>query len=111
MCDKETTRKIVEGYSNAWTTGDLNTARTFLADNLEFRGSIDNYDDADSLISSIGVFLHILKSVNVISAFYDAGEAILMYDCVTESPAGTIRTVEYFKVEDKRRSKSKITFQ
>ena len=108
--DKEATRKIVEGYSSAWASGDLDTARGFLADDLQFRGSIDNFNDADSLISALSVFLNILKSVNVLNAFYDENEAILMYDCVTDSPAGTIRTVEYFKVEDGKIKEIKLIF-
>lgn len=110
MSDKETTRKIVEGYSNAWVSGDLETARSYLADDLEFRGSIDNFNDADSLISAISVFLNILKSVVTISTFYDENEAILMYDCVTDSPAGTIRTVEYFKVDGGKIKEIKLVF-
>jgi len=110
MSEKEMTQKIVEGYSKAWASGDLESARTFLADDLEFRGSIDNFNDADSLISAISVFLHILKSVEIISTFYDENEAILMYDCVTDSPAGTIRTVEYFKVDSGRIKEIKLVF-
>lgn len=110
MSDKETTQKIVDGYSSAWASGDLKTARSYLADNLEFRGSIDNFNDADSLISALSVFLHILKSVKIIRTFYDEDEAILMYDCVTDSPAGTIRTVEYFKVDDGKIKEIKLVF-
>ncbi len=107
MSDKETTRKIVEGYSKAWTSGDIETARSYLADDLEFRGSIDNFNDADSLINAISVFLNILNSVQTISTFYDESEAILMYDCVTDSPAGTIRT---FKIDGGKIKEIKLVF-
>lgn len=110
MSDKDTTQRIVEGYSKAWASGDLERARSFLADDIEFRGSIDQFNDADSLIGALGRFLKILKSVDTIRTFYDEGEAILMYDCVTDSPAGTIRTVEYFKVEDEKIKEIKLVF-
>lgn len=110
MSDIETTRKIVEGYTSAWTSGDLETARSYLADDLEFRGSIDNFNDADSLISALSVFLHILKSVDMQTTFYHEDEAIQMYDCVTDSPAGTIRTVEYFKLADGKITEIKVIF-
>lgn len=110
MSDKETTRKIVEDYSKAWSSGDLKTARSYLADDLEFRGSIDNFNDADSLMSAVSIFLTILESVDRISAFYDGCEAILMYDCVTNSPAGTIRTVEYLKIIDGKIKEIKLIF-
>lgn len=110
MSDKETTRKIVESYSKAWASGDLETARSYLADDLEFRGSIDNFNDADSFMSAVSVFLNILKSVDTISSFYDGCEAMLMYDCVTDSPAGTVRTVEYLKVQDGKIYEIKLIF-
>ena len=110
MSDTESTQKIVEGYSKAWSSGDLETARSYLADDLSFRGSIESFNDADSLIRAISVFLRILKSVNMISSFYDQNEAVLMYDCVTDSPAGTIRTVEYFNVNDGKISEIKLIF-
>ena len=110
MSDIESTRNIVEGYTSAWTSGDLTTARTYLADDLQFRGSVDNFNDADSLISSLSEFLPILKSVDMISTFYHEDEAIQMYDCVTDSPAGTIRTVEYFKLRDNKITEIKLIF-
>lgn len=110
MSDNETTQRIVEGYRDAWTSGDLQKARTFLADDIEFRGSIDQFNDADSLIRALSVFLNILKSVDTIRTFYDGNEAILMYDCVTDSPAGTIRTVEYFRVEEGKIKEIKLVF-
>ena len=110
MSDHEEARKIIEGYTRAWTTGDLGTARKYLADDLPFRGSIDNFNDADSLISALSVFLHILKSVDMISTFYHDDEAMQMYDCVTDSPAGTIRTVEYFKLSDGKITEIKVIF-
>ena len=99
MSDMETTRNIVEGYTNAWSSGDLKAARSYLADDLEFKGSVDNFNDADSLISALSLFLKIFKSLSMITTFYHEDEAIQMYDCVTDSPAGTIRTVEYFKLK------------
>lgn len=110
MSDIETTRNIVEGYTNAWSSGDLKTARSYLADDLEFKGSVDNFSDADSLISAISVFLKIFKSLNMITTFYHEDEAIQMYDCVTDSPAGTIRTVEYFKLVDGKIKEIKLIF-
>ena len=46
----------------------------------------------------------------MVRTFYDEGEAILMYDCVTDSAAGTIRTVEYIKVEDGKIKEIKLVF-
>lgn len=48
-----TTQDIVSGYHRAWTTGDLATARTLLADNLDFQGSIERFQNADDLVRAL----------------------------------------------------------
>ena len=110
MSDYEATRKIIEAYRDAWISGDLETARKFLADDLEFRGSMNSFNDADSLIAAMSVFLNILKSVDMISSFYHEDEAMQMYDLVTDSPVGTIRTVEYCKLELGKIKEIKVVF-
>ena len=34
-------RQLIETYHDAWTTGDFVTARRCLADDVDFKGSID----------------------------------------------------------------------
>jgi len=45
--------EIVEGYFDAWTSKDFETARSLLHDDLSFRGPIETLDNADALIESI----------------------------------------------------------
>jgi ketosteroid isomerase-like protein len=45
--------EIVERYFAAWTTGDFETARTLLADDLAFVGPFDTFDRADDLIGAL----------------------------------------------------------
>jgi hypothetical protein len=66
-------QRLVERYHNAWTHGDFDTARTCLADDLDFKGSIDTFHGADALMAPL-------------------------YDCDTVTPAGLIRTAEFFTI-------------
>jgi ketosteroid isomerase-like protein len=92
------TRDVVRGYYRAWTSRDLTKARSLLADNLRFEGAIDQFQTGDDFARALGGFVQMLAEVRLLAEFYSTEDAMLLYDCVT--PAGTIRTAEYFKVKD-----------
>lgn len=92
------TRQVVTNYHNAWTSGNMETARGWLADDLDFQGSIDTFDKADDFIASLAMFQKMLNKVTLIYSFYSDRGAALLYDCDTMSPAGVIRTAEFFEV-------------
>ncbi|NTV99417.1 MAG: hypothetical protein HGA70_09670 [Chlorobiaceae bacterium] len=104
------TRQLIETYHKAWTEGDFQTARTCLIDKLDFRGSIDSFSNADDFITALTGFGQMLKGVKLLESFYDAGGAALLYDCDTASPAGVIRTAEFFTVTDNRISSIRLVF-
>ncbi len=93
-------RDIVKCYFNAWTSGDFEAARYFLADRLDFQRSIDRFDNADDFFEALRAFRRMLKYACLLKEFYGPGGAMLLYDCVTDSPAGTIRTAESFRVRE-----------
>jgi hypothetical protein len=92
------TRQLIETYHNAWTTGDFVTARRCLADDLDFKGSIDTFQKADDFINALKGFKGMLRGVGLIKSFFDQNGASLLYDCDTVTPAGILRTAEYFTV-------------
>ena len=106
----EPARTIVERYTKAWMGGNVDEARTYLADDLEFRGSIDQFDQADDFIAQLGRFVTMLTRVDMLEAFYEGDRAALLYDCVTPTPAGTIRTAEFFRVADGKIVEIKLVF-
>ncbi len=91
-------RDIVKGYYLAWTSGNLRYGRSFLADALDFQGSINTFHDADSFVDALGKFYAMLRKTELLKEFYSPSGAMLLYDCVTDSPARRIRTAEYFGV-------------
>ena len=91
-------KQVVTNYHNAWTSGDMKKARAYLADDLDFKGSIETYSRADDFIASLAMFQKMLHRVNLIQSFFSENGAALLYDCDTMSPAGVIRTAEFFTV-------------
>lgn len=103
-------RDIVKGYYHAWTSGNLELARFFLADQLDFQGSIDTFKTADNFMDALSEFHRMLKGVRLLKEFYSSGGAMLLYDCITDSSAGTIRTAEYFGVSDRKIFEIRLVF-
>lgn len=93
-------QQIIMRYHNAWTGGDMKAARGYLADDLDFKGSIETFRRAEDFIVALTGFKKMLRSVNMIQSFYSESGAALLYDCDTASPAGLIRTAEFFTVAD-----------
>ena len=91
-------KQVVTNYHNAWTGGDMAAARTYLADDLDFKGSIDTFRRADDFIAALTMFQKMLKGVHLLQSFFSETGAALLYDCDTMSPAGVLRTAEFFTV-------------
>jgi hypothetical protein len=104
------TRQLIETYHNAWTTGDFITARRCLADDLDFKGSIDTFNKADDFVVALKRFQSMLRNVKLLKSFFDQDGAALLYDCDTVSPAGVIRTAEFFSTTGGKISAIQLVF-
>ena len=106
---ESSTRDVVRGYYEAWTSRDLDRARGYLADDLDFQGSLRRYNSADDFIPALEQFLQILEEVRMLKELYEGEDAMMLYDCVTGA-AGTIRTAEAFTVRDGKIREIKLVF-
>ncbi len=104
------TRQLIETYHHAWTSGDFVTARACLAETLDFQGSINTFSKAEDFIAALTQFKQMLKSVTLLNSFYDKQSAALLYDCDSASPAGNIRTAEFFTVSNDKISAIRLVF-
>ncbi|MDD5712330.1 MAG: nuclear transport factor 2 family protein [Smithellaceae bacterium] len=103
-------KQAVTNYYRAWTTGDMKTARLYLADDLDFQGSIDTFRRADDFIAALTMFQKMLRSATLIQDFYSADGAALLYDCDMAVPTGTIRTAEFFTLGEGKISSIRLVF-
>jgi hypothetical protein len=101
---------VVRHYHEAWTHRDMATARSCLADDLDFQGPIDTFSSADEFIATLTGFAQMLTRADLLQEFYTDDAAALLYDCVTNSPAGTIRTAEFFGLRDGKVANIRLVF-
>jgi hypothetical protein len=103
-------RQLIETYHNAWTTGDFVTARRCLADNLDFKGSIDVFQKADDFINALKGFKGMVRGTGLLRSYFDHSGGALLYDCDTATPAGVIRTSEFFTVDRDKITEIRLVF-
>ena len=103
-------QQLIETYHNTWTTGDFVTARRCLADDLDFKGSIDTFHKADDFIGALKRFQSMLRGLKLLKSFFNQDGAALLYDCDTASPAGVIRTAEFFTTNSGKISEIQLAF-
>jgi len=104
------TKHFITNYHKAWTSGDMAEARLYLADDLDFQGSINTFHRADDFIVALTMFQRMLSGVNLIHSFYSEHGAALLYDCDTMSPAGMIRMAEFLTVDSGKIKSIRLVF-
>jgi ketosteroid isomerase-like protein len=95
-----TATAIVERYHAAWRAHDYVTARSLLHDDLSFQGPFDTFDKADELIEAIRGLAPIVRDVLIRQTFTDGDDVCLLFDMVTDTPAGTQPVAEWYHVRD-----------
>jgi hypothetical protein len=103
-------KQAITNYHDAWTKGDMQTARLYLTDDLDFQGSIDTFRKADDFVIALTMFQTMLRGVNLIQSFFSDSGAALLYDCHTMTPAGVLRTAEFFTVTDSKITSIRLVF-
>ncbi len=103
-------KQVVTNYHHAWTSGNMDRARDYLVNDLDFQGSMQTFRRADDFIVVLTQFHQMLRGVNLLQSFFSEDGAALLYDCDTMSPAGMIRTAEFFTVADGKIQSIRLVF-
>jgi hypothetical protein len=104
------TREVVRAYHEAWTSGDIAAAGQFLGEDFKTRAPVGSYDSKDAYLAGLSRFRGFVTGLDLISELYGDGEARLLYDVHTDTPAGTLRTVEYFKLRGDKIASTLLVF-
>jgi len=67
----DNTLTVADACTYAWIRGDIDEARTYLADNLRFQRSIDTFDRADDFAEAPGAFARIVTDVEILDRYSD----------------------------------------
>ena len=82
----------------AWTRGDLEQARSFLHDDVTFRGPLGATDGADAYVDGIRPLSQMVDPVEPQLVIADGDDACLIYDLVVQGT--TVPTVGCYHLRD-----------
>jgi uncharacterized protein YndB with AHSA1/START domain/limonene-1,2-epoxide hydrolase len=91
--------EVARAYHAAWTSHDFDTARRYLAGDLETEVPINTYTGRDDFAEAVERTAGLAERVDLLAEFGSGTEALLLYDMQTQ-PLGRFRVAEHFTVDD-----------
>src|SRR5437588_4547384 len=92
--------EIVESYQAELGKGDFATARTLMQENMTFQGPLDTFNKADDYLEALKKLASIIQRIDLKKVFVDGDDVCVLYDMVTNTPAGTAFIAEWYQVKD-----------
>jgi predicted SnoaL-like aldol condensation-catalyzing enzyme len=102
--------KIVSDYQQALSKGDFAAARKFLHDHLSFHGPIETFNSAEPYLESLKKLHHIIQRIDLKKTFADGNDVCVLYDMVTNTPAGTAFIAEWYQVKGEKIAEIRVVF-
>jgi hypothetical protein len=96
------TLRIAQEYHAAWTSGNLERARGYLAPGLETDVPINSYSNVGEWMDAVARTRSMVERVDVLAEYTNEADALLLYDMIIGPPIGTLRIAEQFTVADGR---------
>ncbi|TLZ73191.1 MAG: nuclear transport factor 2 family protein [Methanobacteriota archaeon] len=103
-------KDVVNGFQKALGKGDFEAARTFLDDHLKFVGPFESFDRPEPYLASLERLHHIIARVEPKKMFVDGDDVCLLYDMVTNTPAGTAFISEWHQVRGDKIAAIRVVF-
>ena len=96
-------------YYQAWTSHDLDTAMSYIADDIVCDAPAGRLQGAEAYRGFMGPFVQILTGSTMIAAFGDDETAMVMYDIETV-PVKSAPGAEWVTVKDSKITYSRFVF-
>jgi hypothetical protein len=93
-------RERVIEYNRAFGEGRLDDVREMLHPDLEFDGTVRPTRGRDDYMSGLPRLVSVLKRNDVKEVIVDGDRAFILYDFVTDTPAGAVLSGELLTFED-----------
>lgn len=90
--------EIVKSYRAALGAGDFAAARKLMRDDMTFQGPFDTFHTADEYLEAVKQLASIIQRIDLKKVFVDGEDVCVLYDMVTNTPAGTAFIAEWYQV-------------
>lgn len=102
--------EVVQGYTRALGKGDFASARRYMHDNLSFHGPFDTFDKPEPYLEGLKKLHAMVQRVDMKKFFVDGDDVCLLYDLVTNTPAGTSFVAEWHHVKGEKIASIRVVF-
>ena len=103
-------RTVAMAYIEGCARKDLDAVARLLAPDVKFEGPGNTVTGADPYLAVLRRIGLVWLRSDVKKVFTDGSDVCVIYDFVTDSPAGAVPTVEWLRVEDGRITAVKLFF-
>ena len=104
-----TAYEVVKNYHQAWTSGNIDQAMSYVADHITCRAPGVDLDGKDAYQGFIGGFAPMLTGIGDIAEFADGDRVALFYYPQTATTS-TDPAAEFFTVRDGKIAESVLIF-
>ena len=96
-----TVERIVKTYYESWVNQDLKSARSLLADNLNFVSPQDHFQSAEAFLSACGHYAEGIDRVEYRREVFTGNQAFVICEWF-DTAGGSMASAEYLTVKDGR---------
>lgn len=100
LTDRGHPKDVACALLGAWSSGDLQTASSLLADEVTFDGPLGATRGPDGYLEGIEGMVKIVERTDLHEVFDDGEDVLLIYDLVTKDPPAKIPTAGWYKVHE-----------
>ncbi len=107
-----TAAQVFDDYLSAFTSGDMDTARSLIADDFSFAGPMLQVTGKEEFFAGASQLLPIMQGYRMLRQWEDGDEVCSIYEFKIETPAaaGAIVMTEWCKVREGRLASSRLVF-
>ena len=102
--------EVVESYRALLERGDFGAARKLMHDDMTFQGPLDTFTTADQFLTVRKELAAIIERIDVQKTFVDGEDVCVLYEMVTNTPAGTAFIAEWYQVKEGKIAATRAVF-
>jgi len=109
MPEQPTPVDVATAFTEAWTSHDMTTAASWVAEDVEFEGPLTQAKGLAAYMEGLAQFAGAVTGLQILAAVGDDQRAMIMYE-VSTGPFGTLRAAEHFVVSDGKITRDMLVF-
>ena len=100
MPTRRNAKELASKCLAAWSSGDLETTRSLLSEEVTFVGPLGSTRGADAYIEGIKGMVKIVERAEQREVLAEGDDVCIVYDLVTKTPPTSIPTAGWYKIHD-----------